>query len=120
MTPKRFRRFLERDGGCVHCGEDETVSPHHRANRGMGGSKQRDVASNIVVICSAYNSAMESSGSAADKGREFGWKLRPWENPAETPVYYATLGAWFLLDDDYNKQQQRGNNDEENNDRPTF
>ena len=105
MTPKRFRRFLDRDNGCVHCGEYDAVSPHHRANRGMGGSKERDVASNVIVVCSSLNSAMESDEKTADMARSYGWKLRPWQDPAHTPVYYATLGSWFLLDNEYNKTQ---------------
>ena len=43
MNKKRFQKYLDRDGGCVHCGDVETAVPHHRLNRGMGGSKERDV-----------------------------------------------------------------------------
>jgi hypothetical protein len=49
MTKKEFQKYLDRDGGCVHCGDTETAVPNHRANRGMGGSRERDVPSNVIV-----------------------------------------------------------------------
>jgi len=102
MNAKQFQRYLVRDQGCVHCGETETVAPHHRANRGMGGSKARDVASNVIVMCSQMNTAMESDARTAEMARYYGWKLRSFEDPAQVPVYYKTLGVWVLLDDQYN------------------
>jgi hypothetical protein len=108
MDKKRFARLLERDKGCVHCGEVEAVSPHHRLNRGMGGSKLRDVASNIVVMCSRFNFLMESDSKSAELGRKYGWKLRPWDEPANTPVYFVMAGQWYLLDDEYKKHRHGG------------
>lgn len=102
MNAKQFQRYLARDGGCVHCGEVEAVAPHHRANRGMGGSKARDVPSNVIVMCSAMNTAMESDSKSAEMARRYGWKLRSYDDPAEVPVYYQTLSAWVRLDDQYN------------------
>jgi hypothetical protein len=66
----------------------------------MGGSKARDVPSNIVVLCSWMNSAIESNAKLADVARDYGWKLRSFEDPATTPVYYQRSGAWFMLSDD--------------------
>jgi hypothetical protein len=99
MNIKSFRKYLDRDGGCVHCGEMEAVAPHHRINRGMGGSKKLDTPSNIIVMCSMMNTAMESSDRYATMARLYGWKLRPWESPLETPFWNATRNGWFQLDD---------------------
>lgn len=108
MTPKQFRRYLDRDGGCIHCGETESVAPHHRLNRGMGGSKERDTPANIVVLCSWMNNLLESDPIVADKARENGWKLRPGQNPRTAPIWLPMTGFWALLDDDYHVRNLRG------------
>ena len=97
MTSKQFKKFLDRDGGCWHCGDDTTAVPHHRVNRGMGGSKARDEASNVIVMCSMVNGLMESDPIMAEMAREFGWKLESWQNPVDVPVYEATSGVWYFL-----------------------
>jgi hypothetical protein len=97
MTPKQFRKFLDRDGGCWHCGDAETAVPHHRVNRGMGGSKARDEASNVIVMCSRVNGLMESDPIVAEMAREFGWKLESWQNPVDVPIFEATSGVWYFL-----------------------
>jgi hypothetical protein len=99
MTPKQFQRFLDRDKYCLHCGTDTTLIPNHRANRGMGGSKKRDVPSNIVVLCAEFNGRIESNERAASVAREMGWKLWSWENPKNVPVYDSVTNEWFYLDD---------------------
>lgn len=101
MTPKQFQKYLDRDGGCIHCGETESVAPHHRLNRGMGGSKVRDVPSNIIVLCSAMNSLLESDAGIATTGRENGWKLRSGQDPKTTPVWLPMQGLWAFLGDGY-------------------
>lgn len=100
MNQKQFQRYLKRDDGCVHCGELEAVAPHHRLNRGMGGSKSRDVPSNIIVICSWLNSAMESQAEIAELARQQGWKIRSGDVPRETPVWHYS-GSWRLYKDDF-------------------
>ena len=108
MTPKQFQQLLDRDGGgCVHCGEREAVAPQHRANRGMGGSKLRDVPSNWVVLCSRLNGLVESDAYAAQVAHSFGWKLSSWEDPKEVPVYDTQANAWFLLGDDFTRKVVR-------------
>ena len=102
MNGKEFAKFLNRDGGCWHCGvDDETLIPHHRLNRGMGGSKVRDVPSNVIVICSAFNTVMESDPVAASLARSYGWKLRAGDDPLLVPVFGP--GGWFFLDNKFNK-----------------
>jgi hypothetical protein len=101
MTPKQFQKFLDRDGGCLHCGRFPEAVPHHRANRGMGGSKQRDVPSNIIVLCSIVNGQLESDPIAARRAKIWGWKLESWQDPREVPVYDPRSGFWFKLDDNH-------------------
>lgn len=102
LTPKEFAKYLKRDGGCIHCGlEDDTLIPQHRINRQSGGSKKRDRPSNIIVLCSAYNTLIESNANAAKTARELGIKLNSWENPLEVPIYQH--GEYWLLDDNFGK-----------------
>ena len=60
MTPKEFRKYIDRDSWCYHCGQTEAIAPNHRISRGMGGSKVRNVPSNIIVLCSEMNGLIES------------------------------------------------------------
>lgn len=108
MTPKQFQKYLDRDGGCVHCGITEAVSPHHRANRGMGGSKKKDVPSNIVVLCSRMNDLVERSQSHLLQARMAGWKLWQGEEPSQTPLWDANRREWVLLGDDYTRTAVAG------------
>lgn len=103
MTPKQFRKFLDRDGACPHCGDVETAVPNHRINRGMGGSKVLDRPSNIVVICSLLNGLIESDDRWFWLAKEYGWKLSSWQVPEETPVYWN--GVWYLLDNDFGRRE---------------
>jgi hypothetical protein len=105
LNAKQFRRYLDRDGGCLHCGEVETAVPHHRLNRGMGGSKARDVPSNIIALCASVNGLLESSALWARIGRDNGWKLVSGDSPASKPVFDANVGAWFILNDDYERRE---------------
>lgn len=101
VNQKQFNRYLDRDGYCLHCGETEALAPNHRANRGMGGSKARDVPSNIVVLCSLLNGQIESDARYAATARRYGWKLDSWDDPLEVPVYDTLKGEWHLLDNEY-------------------
>lgn len=108
MTPKQFQKYLDRDKGCVHCGDTETAVPHHRANRGMGGSKLRDVPSNIVSMCSYMNGLMESNAVVALQAKRMGWKLESWEDPKKVPAFNITTRMWYTLDDNYNRTPMAG------------
>lgn len=103
LNQSEFKRFIARDGHCVHCGDVETIVPNHRANRGMGGSRVRDVPSNIVVLCARQNTLIESDPVSAQLARHYGWKLQSWQNPLEQPVFDAVSGQWFLLDNSYSR-----------------
>lgn len=103
MTPKQFEKFLKRDGHCWHCGADEGLVPHHRKNRGMGGSKVRDVPSNIIVMCAEFNQRMESDSWAAQEAREKGWKLESWQDPYKEPCVDDTDGFEWYLDDTFGR-----------------
>jgi hypothetical protein len=107
MTPKEFKKLMERDGACVHCGlDDETLVPQHRMNRQMGGAKKtsaRNLPSNLLVFCSRFNQEIEQSASAATLARERGWKLASYEDPLLVPVWYEVERAWFLLDDRFGR-----------------
>lgn len=103
MNRREFERFLARDGYCLHCGATEALSPNHRANRGHGGSKRAEAASNVVVLCSLFNGLIEADAKAAGMAKRFGWKISRYDNPREMPVYDTVSGQWFLLDDNYQK-----------------
>lgn len=104
MTPKEFAKFLARDIYCLHCGrQDDTLIPQHRINRQAGGSKARDVPSNIIVLCSEVNGQLESSARLATLGRLYGWKLSTWSNPLFEPVYDAVTGCWWRLDNNFGR-----------------
>ena len=103
MTPKQFARFMERDRGCLHCGDVETAVPNHRVNRGMGGSRKRNHPANIVVLCSLVNGLIESDAEWATKARTFGWKLASWDDPFWVPVFDVMSGRWWLLDNEFER-----------------
>jgi hypothetical protein len=103
MKAREFEKYLYRDFGCIHCGEVETVSPHHRLNRGMGGSKLRDNPANIIVLCSWINNALEADPKIAEKARRLGWKLTNGQEATEVAVWYPKYRSWFQLDDKYQR-----------------
>lgn len=113
MSAKEFARILERDGGrCVHCGATDGLVPHHRMNRGMGGSRALEVPSNVLAVCSWLNGAMESEGDIQRLAISNGWKLtrvnpdRAEEILLNAAVWYPAflgLGGWYRLDNDYQR-----------------
>lgn len=105
MIAKQFAKYLKRDTSCYHCGATEDLIPHHRKNRGMGGSMAASVPSNIIAMCALFNGLMESSHSAASLAHNKGWKLANWENPLESCIYHAGDGVWYLLDDKFERTQ---------------
>jgi hypothetical protein len=102
MNKKEFQKYLDRDMACPHCGTTgPELIPQHRANRGMGGSKERNRPSNIIVFCSLGNGLMESSPGFAALSRGYGWKLFSHEDPEKSPA--RLWDGWHLLDDNFGK-----------------
>lgn len=118
--PKKTRdRVLDRDQGvCVVRGPvclGAAQVAHHRANRGAGGARSLDGASNLVASCSPCNGWIEDS-TGADRADLITRGLRvegasthakTADRARETPVTYPN-GRVYLLDDDYGKEEVRG------------
>lgn len=104
MTPKEFAKYEKRDKYCPHCGKMAPyLVPHHRANRGAGGSKLANRPSNILAVCAVLNSEMESNPAMAEIARQYGWKISKWNNPLIIPIYDAVTREWFRLGDDFSR-----------------
>jgi hypothetical protein len=73
----------------------------------MGGSKLRDVPSNIVILCSYMNGLIESDEVAADLARRHGWKLNSWDDPKTVPVRDMVSGVAYFLEDDFSRKVAR-------------
>jgi len=70
--------------------------PHHRINRGMGGSKLLDTLDNLMMVCWLYNGAMESDLLVARDARGWGRKLAAWEDTSR-PVFDSVGHRWWIL-----------------------
>jgi hypothetical protein len=105
MKPNEFKKYEARDTHCPHCGVGVPyLVPHHRKNRGMGGSKLLDTPSNILLVCALLNGAMEQQSEVAEDAKRFGWKLESWQDPLVIPIYDAITGFLYRLKDDYSKE----------------
>lgn len=96
MTPKLMKQLKARDKYCWHCGEDFELVAHHRKNRGMGGRPSLDRIENLLLVCQAYNFAMESDAKEAAWALDYGHKLRQWEDFTR-PVFDRVAQKWFSL-----------------------
>ena len=95
--PKKVLKLVQdRDPHCYHCGATEDLVPHHRINRGMGGSKLLDTPDNLMMVCAFYNGDMESVSASAQQARAWGHKMAVWER-TERPLYDVAGGWWFML-----------------------
>lgn len=113
FTDKQKRLIVERDGVCVPhgglCGTpEEYLVCHHRANRGHGGFKAANHVANGLAVCGAWNSDAEAFEPLMRQAYDNGWKLRRYEVPSDSPVYYPHIGDWFELDDDGFKYLSEG------------
>jgi len=103
-TPKALLKALDlRDGRVcawhgVSCGED-TLSPHHRANRGAGGRPSMNRLSNLVWLCSHWNGLIESNADAAQVARDRGVKISSFAEPSRERIRHAVHGLVLLADD---------------------
>lgn len=101
-VPKRLLAGLDdRDGHrCAMCGaESDTLVPHHRANRGMGGRKSLNRLSALIWLCSLENGLVESDPEMAVIARAMGIKISSHDEPSHVPIHHAVHGL-VLLDDD--------------------
>lgn len=83
------------EGAC----DAETLVPHHRVNRGMGGRRSLNRLSNLVWLCSAVNGLIESDPEWADSARKRGIKLSGHAEPSDVLIVHAVHGSVWLLDD---------------------
>jgi hypothetical protein len=97
MNAKQVQTLRVRDQWCWHCGTPENLVPHHRANRGMGGSKVADNFQNVILVCAEYNGAMESDAGVANQARDLGHKLSKFLASSE-PVFDNYAKRWYFLD----------------------
>lgn len=104
MKKSILNRLRERDKHCWHCGTTMNLVPHHRKNRGMGGSKLLDHYGNLILVCSQYNFAMESDPDVAMESRAWGHKLRSTDHFSE-PVLDRTNYSWYELLADGTKRE---------------
>ncbi len=102
MKAAVLKKLRERDSHCWHCGETDDLVPHHRRNRGMGGSQILDRLDNLMLVCAVYNGQMESDSMVAARAREWGHKLASWQ-AFETTVTDVADGVMYQLDADGEK-----------------
>lgn len=98
LNKKLLQQVRDRDDHCWHCGSEVDLVPHHRINRGMGGSKLLDTADNLIMVCAIYNGAMESYPDTARRARQYNHKLPVWAD-LQAPVYDVLTGWWYLFRD---------------------
>lgn len=72
----------------------------------MGGSKAQDQAANLILVCQAYNFAMESDPKVAKLARERGHKLSRYTG-YDTPILDVPQGIWFILTNDGGKVRSK-------------
>lgn len=105
LSAANMRRLMNRDGGrCLHCGKTEGLVPQHRMNRGMGGFRPLEVPSNVILLCSEFNTRIEQDATAAEYARSRGWKLRQYGvMPEAKAVYDQSTRRWYYLDNEWNR-----------------
>lgn len=104
MKNADLKKLRLRDAHCWHCGFEDSLVPHHRANRGHGGSKLLDGLQNIILVCAVYNGAMESNAGVASQAREYGHKLSRYDSPSE-PLFDVTQRKWYVLTEKGDKHE---------------
>lgn len=97
MKAADVQKLRKRDDHCWHCGTTEALVPHHRANRGMGGSRLLDTLQNVILVCAEYNGLMESDPETANRSRDLGHKLSKFLAPSE-PCFDNVWRKWYYLD----------------------
>ncbi|MDR0593725.1 MAG: hypothetical protein LBG60_10820 [Bifidobacteriaceae bacterium] len=100
ITRKLLRQLNQRDGHrSAWTGQDaETLVPHHRVNRGMGGRPSLDRIENLVWLESDINERIEADPEWARIARERGIKLASWQRPEAMVIDHAVHGKVLLTD----------------------
>jgi len=96
LSRKSLTLLRARDSHCWHCGATDDLVPHHRKNRGMGGSKLLDGLDNLMLVCAFWNGEMESTSADAASARGWGHKIPAWGDTRE-PVFDCTVFRWYTL-----------------------
>lgn len=107
MKAADLKKLRARDLWCWDCGEANDLVPHHRANRGMGGSKELDNLQNVILVCAVYNGLMESDAQVAKRARELGHKISKFSDPS-IAVFDNVTGLWYELDTQGGKEAIEG------------
>lgn len=105
MKAKDLAKLRKRDQHCWHCGAEDDLVPHHRANRGYGGAPSLDVLQNVILVCAQYNGLMESDAKVAEEARRLGHKISKFQT-SNLPVFDKPLGKWYFLDMTGGKREQ--------------
>ena len=98
MKNSDLQKLRNRDQWCWHCAREDNLVPHHRANRGAGGSKILDGLQNLILVCAEYNGAMESNAKVAALARDYGHKLSRYQSPT-APCFDVWSRKWYVLDE---------------------
>ena len=99
--------FRRDDFTCALCGQFNlsNLVPHHRANRGHGGSPLSDRPSNILSLCGLCNGLIESDAVEASRARMYGIKISRFDaqiaHLKPVKVFVGSEREWVLLDDSY-------------------
>lgn len=104
MNAKLRKLIQARDEACWHCGREDNLVIHHRANRGQGGSPSQDRASNCILVCNEFNISMESYLPHAREARDRGIKISRYDSPLHTPLERFDKRRFLL--DDYGKAHE--------------
>lgn len=75
--------------------ESDTLVPHDRGNRGMGGRSVYEV-SNYVWLEALINGEIESDAKKAAEARRRGIKISRFADPRLIPINHAVHGDVFL------------------------
>ena len=104
MKNSDLKKLRDRDSWCWHCGTEQGLVPHHRANRGAGGSKVLDTLQNVILVCAQFNSEMESDANVANWARDLGMKLSRYASPSAA-VFDNYAKRWYYLTDKGEKHE---------------
>lgn len=104
--PLTVALIAARDGRhCPHCGTELDLTAQHRGVKGMGGRRSADRPSNGIILCWWANWAAEALADFAAYAIRKGWKISPNDDPERVPVFDATTGRWYRLDDQWGRAE---------------